>query len=104
MAASAPKGRANPATEAESPLTDKTVSAAHEAIDSLSERVARTERSVRGMVNDSSENLSARQAEMKAKVDESLDSARGYARENPLMTVGIAFAAGALVAALLRRR
>lgn len=104
MVASASKGRSTQAGAADTPLTDKTVSAAHEAIDSLSERVARTEKSVRGMVNDSSEDLSVRQAEMKAKVDESLGNARSYARENPLMTVGMAFAAGALVAALLRRR
>lgn len=104
MVASASKSGSKQAAGTENPLTDKTVSAAHEAIDSLSERVARTERSVRGMVNDSSENLSARQAEMKIKVDDSLDSARSYARENPLMTVGLAFAAGALVAALLRGR
>lgn len=88
---------------AEAPLTERTVAAAHDAIDNLSARMAKTEKSVRDMVSGSGQNLSEKQQEMKNRMDESVERVRQYVEENPLMAAGIAFAAGAIVAALLRR-
>lgn len=87
----------------DAPLTERSVAAAHEAIDNLSARMARTEKSVRDMVSGSGQNFSERQQEMKHQMDESVERARQYVEENPFMAAGIAFAAGAVVAALLRR-
>ncbi|MDQ2077200.1 hypothetical protein [Marinimicrobium sp. ABcell2] len=87
----------------EAPLTERSVAAAHEAIDNLSARIAKTEKSVRDMVNGSSQNFAEKQEEFKTRMDESVNGVRGYVQENPLMAAGIAFAAGAVVAALMRR-
>lgn len=87
----------------DAPLTERSVAAAHEAIDNLSARIAKTEKSVREMVSGSGQNFSEKQQEMKTRMDESMDSARQYVQDNPIMAAGIAFAAGAIVAALLRR-
>lgn len=85
------------------PFTDKSVAAAHEAIDRLSERVARTEERLRTAASEGQEQWSDRQEQLRAQVDESVSGARSYVRENPLAAAGIAFAAGVLVANLLRR-
>lgn len=87
----------------DAPLTERSVAAAHEAIDNLSARIAKTEKSVREMVSGSGSNFSEKQEELKTRMDESMERTRQYVEENPLMAAGIAFAAGAVVAALLRR-
>lgn len=85
------------------PFTEKTVTAAHEAIDRLSERVAKTEERLRGAASQGQESWSEKQDEVRAQLEGSVAGARTYARENPLMAAGIAFAAGVVVANLLRR-
>ncbi|UZJ45048.1 DUF883 C-terminal domain-containing protein [Marinimicrobium sp. C6131] len=89
--------------ETGAPFTEKTVAAAHEAIDRLSERVAKTEERLRGAATHGQQSWTEKQEEVRAQVEGSVSSAREYARENPLMTAGIAFAAGLIVANLLRR-
>ena len=89
--------------ETGAPFTEKTVAAAHEAIDRLSERVAKTEERLRGAANQGQQSWTEKQEEVRAQGEGSVSSARDYARENPLMTAGIAFAAGLIVANLLRR-
>lgn len=85
------------------PFTDKTVTAAHEALDRLSERVSRAEERLRSAASEGQEQWSDRQEQLRSQVDESMSGARDYVRENPLAAAGIAFAAGLLVANLLRR-
>lgn len=90
-------------SESGAPFTEKTVTAAHEAIDRLSERVGKTEERLRSAASHGQENWSEKQEEMRAQFEGSVSNAREYARENPLMTAGIAFAAGLVIANLLRR-
>lgn len=89
--------------ETGAPFTEKTVKAAHEAIDHLSERVAKTEERLRHAASEGQQGWSEKQEEVRAQVEGSVEGAREYARENPLMAAGIAFAAGVIVANLLRR-
>lgn len=91
------------AVETGAPFTEKTVSAAHEAIDRLSERVAQTEERLRGAAAHGQESWSEKQDEWRTQVEGSVSGAREYARENPLMAAGIAFAAGLVIANILRR-
>jgi ElaB/YqjD/DUF883 family membrane-anchored ribosome-binding protein len=91
------------AAESGAPLTEKTILAAHEAINHLSARLAKAESSMRHMASDSTESFSEKQEEIKVKVRGSLETAREFTRENPVMAAGIAFAAGAVLASLLRR-
>jgi len=89
--------------ESTAPFTEKTVTAAHEAIDRLSERVAHTEERLRSAASQGQESWTEKQGELRTQFDESVSGAREYARENPLMAAGIAFGAGLLIANLLRR-
>lgn len=89
--------------ESGAPFTDKTVAAAHEAIDRLSERVAKTEERLRGAASEGQHSWTEKQEQVRAQVEGSVSGARDYARENPLAAAGIAFAAGIVVASLLRR-
>lgn len=85
------------------PFTEQTVAAAHAAIDSLSDRVAKTEERLRGAASQGQEQWSEKQDEVRAQFESSVEGAREYARENPLMAAGIAFGAGLVIANLLRR-
>jgi ElaB/YqjD/DUF883 family membrane-anchored ribosome-binding protein len=91
------------AAEPGAPLTEKTVSAAHEAIDHLSARLAKAENSLRHMAVDSTTTLHEKQEEVRQRVETTLETAKAFTRENPIMAAGIAFVAGALVASLMRR-
>jgi ElaB/YqjD/DUF883 family membrane-anchored ribosome-binding protein len=88
----------------EAPLTDKATSAAHEAVDALSSKAAVAESNVRKGAASSAETLSEKQLIAREKLGEYSSKTRTLAAENPLATAGIAFAAGMLVTALLRRK
>lgn len=91
------------ATTQSAPFTEQTVSAAHEAIDRLSARVARTEQQLRGAASQGQEQWSERQEELRAQFEGTWAQARDYAQENPMAAAGIAFGAGFIIANLLRR-
>ncbi|WP_372762341.1 DUF883 domain-containing protein [Pseudoalteromonas sp.] len=91
-----------PTTEA--PLTEKATSAAHEAVDALSGKAAAAESSVRKGASSSAQTLSEKQLIAQQKLGEYSSKTRALAAENPLATAGIAFAAGMLFTALLRRK
>jgi ElaB/YqjD/DUF883 family membrane-anchored ribosome-binding protein len=84
------------------PIADKVKDTLHDSVDTLSEKAAATEQSLRESAQSGSENLAQKQAEMQAKWDQS--SVRRYASENPVAAAGIAFAAGALLTAFLKRK
>lgn len=76
---------------------------AHEYVDKAAAQADMVEQRVRaactdaqGRVNMSSEDLKARYGEMNSKVT-------NYVYEHPLSSIGVAFGAGVLLAALLRR-
>ena len=87
------------ASHTDAPFTDKATSAAHQAVDALSSRAATAEQGIRHGAASSAETLSE-----KEKLTEYSGKTRQLASENPLATAGIAFAAGMLVTALLRRK
>ncbi|BDF96422.1 MULTISPECIES: hypothetical protein [Pseudoalteromonas] len=91
------------APHTEAPLTDKATSAAHLAVDALSSKAATAEQSIRHGAASSAETLSEKQKVAREKLTEYSGKTRQLASENPLATAGIAFAAGMLVTALLRR-
>ncbi len=90
--------------QVEAPFTEKATEAAHHAVDALSSRAASAEHSVRQGASSSAKTLSEKQAAARAKISEYGGKTRQFAAENPLATAGIAFAAGMLVTALLRRK
>jgi ElaB/YqjD/DUF883 family membrane-anchored ribosome-binding protein len=52
---------------------------------------------------DSTTQLHEKQEEVRQRVESTLETAKAFTRENPVMAAGIAFVAGALVASLMRR-
>jgi ElaB/YqjD/DUF883 family membrane-anchored ribosome-binding protein len=88
----------------EAPLTDKATSAAHDAVDALSNKAASAESSVRKGASSSAETLTEKQLIARKKLGEYSSKTRTLASENPLATAGLAFAAGMLVTSLFRRK
>ena len=85
-----------------SSTTDRLASMAHETIDRVTPKANRAENQVRGAATRAADTAKLMQEHVEAAQD-NLRKARSYAESNPLITAGIAFAAGALLTALIRR-
>ena len=83
----------NRTADATRPAVDRLALGAHNAVDKVA--------SVAGQA---AEIYGAKSEQIKNATDKAVGSARGYVREHPLATVGIAVAAGYLVSRLLRGR
>src|SRR5512138_3243099 len=83
--------------------TDRLASMAHETIDRVKPKANRAELEVRGAAAKTTEGAKQLQAQTVEAAEEALGKARSYMSSNPLTAVGIAFAAGALLGALVRR-
>ena len=86
-----------------SPVTTKASEAAHHAVDAVAAKAANAEDSLRKTAASSQETLAHKQEEIKQQLQLSYSKTREFAAQNPLATAGIAFAAGVLLTALLRR-
>jgi ElaB/YqjD/DUF883 family membrane-anchored ribosome-binding protein len=87
-----------------SPMTAKASEAAHHAVDAVAVKAAAAEDTLRKTAASSQETLAHKQEEIKQQLQSSYSKTRALAAENPLATAGIAFAAGIVLTALLRRR
>ncbi len=83
--------------------TRKVADAAHKAIDQSADRAESVERQIREKASRAQEKVGASQKYAGAQFERSLDQVEIFVRERPLAATGIAFAAGILAAALLRR-
>ncbi|NRQ43974.1 DUF883 domain-containing protein [Rheinheimera sp. YQF-2] len=87
-----------------SPVTEKASEAAHHAVDAMAVKAATAEDSLRKTAASSQESLAHKQEEIKQQLQSGYSKSREFAAQNPVAAAGIAFAAGMLVSALLRRR
>lgn len=87
-----------------SPATVKAAEATHQAVDTVAEKAAAAEDALRKTAASSEEALAQKQAEIKQQLQSTYSKTREFAAQNPLATAGIAFAAGVVLTALLRRR
>lgn len=83
--------------------TNRLASMAHETIDRVTPHANRTEHDVRGSAAKAGEGLKLMRDRAVEVAEQDLREVRSYAENNPLVTAGIAFAAGALLGALVRR-
>ena len=83
--------------------TDHLAAKAHETVDRVARTAAEAEADVRARAADVARK--ARQSEERAieAAEETLSKAEAYVRKNPLLSAGIAFAAGVALSTLLRR-
>ncbi len=76
---------------------------AHGAIDRVAATANHAEHGLRGAAAKTSEAAKHAQDQAGAAATEGLHKLRSFVEENPLTTAGIAFAAGVLLSALVRR-
>jgi ElaB/YqjD/DUF883 family membrane-anchored ribosome-binding protein len=85
-------------------MTDRLASMAHDTVDRVAEVATEAEREVRVAAKRAAKQADAVREQALAAADENISKLRGYVEENPLLSAGIAFAAGMVVVSLLRRR
>ncbi|WP_024326477.1 YqjD family protein [Thioalkalivibrio sp. AKL19] len=83
--------------------TDRLSERAHETVDQAAKTAAKAEERIRHQAAGAEERVKEAGQQVKERSDETLKSVTGFVRENPLLSLGIAFAAGTLVSALRRR-
>ena len=83
--------------------TDYVAAKAHETVDTIHERAQRAEREVRGAAERTAEQARQLRDQYAESAEEGLKRATSYLESNPLAVVGIAFVAGVLLSAMLRR-
>ena len=86
-----------------SSMTDRLASTARETIDRVTPKVNRAEQDLRVAATKAADSAKLLQEHAVEAAKVKLRAVRSYAESNPLTTAGIAFAAGMLLSALIRR-
>jgi ElaB/YqjD/DUF883 family membrane-anchored ribosome-binding protein len=84
--------------------TEKVSQAAHETVDRVAQKASRAEEQLRDAADRAAQAAQAAREKARVEADATIRKVTGYIENNPLTSAAIAFAAGALVTALLRRR
>lgn len=83
---------------------DKLADTAHDAVDSISASAQEAEERIRQVVAEAEKRLKAASSDAREQGEDLLENVSDYAREHPVATAGIAFAAGFLLSSLFSRR
>lgn len=83
--------------------TDRLSERAHESVDQFAKTAGKAEERIRHEATDAEARVRDAGQQVKARSDETLHAINDFVQENPLMSLGIAFAAGSLVTAWRRR-
>jgi ElaB/YqjD/DUF883 family membrane-anchored ribosome-binding protein len=86
----------------EHPVADKLQGTLHESVDTMAGKVGSAEEAIRETAQSSSETLTRKRSELESSWNNS--AVKKYATENPIATAGLAFSAGMLISALLKRK
>lgn len=85
------------------PATDQLASMAHDTVDRVAGAAANAEHRVRGAAARTADQAREMQDQARSAADEGVRRARSYIETNPVLSAGIAFAAGVILSSLLRR-
>jgi ElaB/YqjD/DUF883 family membrane-anchored ribosome-binding protein len=85
------------------PTTDRMATAAHDTVDRVARAADRAEREVRRAATRATRRAKTTRTRAVQRADASVGSVRSYIEDNPVAATGIAFAAGLVLAGLLRR-
>lgn len=80
-------------SDAARPMVDRLASGAHQTVDKLA-----------GVATQAAETLGVKGEQLKNFQTQAMEQCRGYVRENPVVSLGIAIAAGYLLSRLLSSR
>jgi ElaB/YqjD/DUF883 family membrane-anchored ribosome-binding protein len=83
--------------------TDRAAEMAHDTVDRVADVADDAEKQLRKAAARKMKQARAMQDDMLEAVDDKLDRVDSYVKKNPFTSVGIAFAVGAVVSALIRR-
>jgi len=83
--------------------TQKVAGVAHDAIDGAAKKATSVEHQLREQAHKASEQVGDVQAAAKHQVEQTMQTVENFIRERPVAATGLAFAAGALAALILRR-
>lgn len=83
--------------------TRRTADRLHEAVENASTQADSAEQRTRQMAHDAADRVREGAHQARVKSEEMAGSVKQYIRENPMMALGVAFAAGTIVASLGRR-
>ena len=83
--------------------TDRIASMARDTLDRVTPKANRAEHEVRDAAAKTTEGVKHLQQQAVEAAEEGMRQARSYIASNPLTTAGMAFAAGVLLSALIRR-
>jgi ElaB/YqjD/DUF883 family membrane-anchored ribosome-binding protein len=83
--------------------TERFAAKAHETIDRVADTANQAEREARAAAQRAAERAREMQERAMQAADENIGKLRSYVEHNPLTSAGIAFAAGVVLSALLRR-
>lgn len=83
--------------------TRKVASLAHDAIEGAADKAEPIEQQIRERADQAGEQLELTQAAAAEQVGQSMKNIETFVKERPIAAAGIAFAAGALAALLLKR-
>lgn len=84
--------------------TDQFAGKAHEAVDRAAQGARKAEEYTREHASQADERIREAAAHGRRRTDDAVEQANSYVRENPLMSVGIAFIVGVLFSWLTRHR
>jgi ElaB/YqjD/DUF883 family membrane-anchored ribosome-binding protein len=87
----------------DSSTTERFAAKAHETVDTIAERAERAEREVRSAAERTAEQARQLHQQYADTAEQSFRRATSYLESNPLAVAGIAFVAGVLLSAMIRR-
>lgn len=90
-------------TNSEHATTDRISESAHGSVDQIAKKAGKAEERIRHEAEDVK--VQAREAGEKTRerTDDTLQSISGFVQDNPMISLGLAFAAGTLLSALRRQ-
>jgi ElaB/YqjD/DUF883 family membrane-anchored ribosome-binding protein len=92
------------ARNSDAAATERLATMAHDTIDRVADVATDAEREVRGAAARTARQAKEVGEQAMATADENISKLRAYVEENPLLSAGIAFAAGIVLVSLLSRR
>ncbi len=88
--------------QSSTPIADKMTETLHLSVDNLAQHASMAEGKLRQSASESAQTLGKKQQQVQSYWEQS--AVGKYAKENPVATAGIAFAAGMLLTSLLRKK
>ena len=83
--------------------TDRLSNSAHDTVDQIAKNAARAEERIRHEAEDVSAHARDVGQKTKERTDDAMQSISAYVQDNPLISLGLAFAAGTLLSTFKRR-